>query len=360
MISMITCRSDLYQRLWEEYFPLDSEKKHESFFYRYLKRKKDDQATRIAASADSLAEYCERKKRDKYILLRSTYLAYKNGIITATEYIQRFAELAGAKGRKKYDPFTPDMIEQAEQAFENEFIVGCISDFFYNMGFRLRSPKSEANEIGYTKLSERYLKEKDGYIDDLDLWASYYIFSLKDEAQPPSFVSELTEEYIGKCRHLFSVLNREDYDNAFVPLYFDHGSGAGVIIAGNSILPEEKQSNSSCRICIAYFSMAGSEINEYGELDITMMTELYDDVDQAFERFRKGIAAQEYCENYSDQNDEIPDGIDNVFRSYFLEKAIREPSYNTIIQEYNRKEKISFQKSMEEKEKRNERLRQNY
>ncbi len=336
MISMITNRSDLYQRLWDDYFPLSNDQKNNSFFYKYLKKKKDDQAAHIVESSDKLAEYSKRKKQDKYISLRYSYLAYNKGILTEKEYIDRLTALASAKDRKSlsamFEPFSSNHIDEAEQTYENIFLIGSINDFFYNMGFRRRKTKDEikndvVDSARYTRTNERYLKE-DGYIDDLDLWARYYTFCLKDSDQPPHFVSALTNEYIQKCSHLFSVLDEEQRSSAFIPLYFDPMSGAGVIIIGSNLLPENKRNNKNCRICIAYFSILGSMIDDCNEIDITMISELYDDIDVAFEDFKTGIAGMEYYCNYGDQNDAPPEGIDSIFHNYFSEEPTRRVSQN--------------------------------
>lgn len=350
MISMITDRSDLYKRLWNDYSQLPSDRKYESFFYQYLKARKDAQAERVAESAEALKEYSARKKRDKYVLLRSAYLAYKNGLLTEEEYISCFKELAGAKGSRKYEPFTPELMSKAQKAYENEFIIGCISDFFYNMGYRTRKRKKDTEDIGFTKTAERYIKEKDGYIDDLDLWARYYIFSLKDEADPPSFMTALTDEYILKCRDMIAVLDREERSNAFVPLYYDAVSGAGVIVIGNDLLPENEQSDRSCRIGIIYFSDLLDEITEYGELSITMTSELYDDVGEAFEEFRKGIVDHSFTENYGSQNYELPEGIDGVFGNYFWETK-KADVHSRIIEKYNSMEMSAHNKWRQERDK---------
>lgn len=351
MISMITNRSDLYERLWNDYSQLPSDQKHDSFLYQYLKAKKDAQAERVAESAETLDEYSARKKRDKYVLLRSAYLAYKNGLVTEEEYISRFKELAGAKGSQKYEPFTPDLMSKAQHTYENEFIIGCISDFFYNMGYRTRKSKEDTDDIGFTKIAERYIKEKDGYIDDLDLWARYYIFSLKNETDPPAFTTALTDEYISKCNDLITVLDREERSNVFVPLYYDAVSGAGVIVIGNDLLPKNKQTDRSCRICIMYFSELLDEMSEHSELSITMISELYDDVGEAFEEFKKGIVDHIFTENYGSQNYELPDGVDSIFANYFWERIQEAPSVSRKIAAFNREERNKFNEWLPERNK---------
>lgn len=364
MINMITSRSELYQRIWEDYIYLSSDNKQDSFFYKYLKDKKEAAAERISESADSLAEYCTKKKRDKYTLLRSAYRAYQKSVISVEEYIALLTELAGAKW-KKYEPLSPQSIDEVEQAFEKTFLLGCINDFFYNMGYRVRDNKEKNIKIdpqmGYEKTGERYLKEKDGYIDDLELWSKYYLHILHGESQPPKFISDLTDEYIQKCKQVFDVLNQEGRSNSFLPLYFDVTSGAGVIVIGNEWLSEEEKTDKACRICIMYFSDPIDVISGFDELDIRMTTELYDNFDEAFRNFRDGIAQFNYTINYTSlnyvhNNDNPPGGVDSIFSCFFIEASEEATAYGRIIQKGSQAEKNDFVIWQKEKDKANERM----
>ena len=249
MISMIACRDELYSRLLADY----RSNKENSFFYRYMKSRKDAHAQRISESSCALEEYRKRKKPDKYVLLRAFYLAYKSALVTEEVYIHRFVEITGIQKRSKNEPLTedintrffeiigakkrrmhkeitPELIDEVEQAYELAFLKGCISDCFINMGYRIRKAEEtqlDEGDRGYIKKSEKYKKEKDGYISDLDLWAEYYYDSLaKGEQQYiPRFVSELTDDYIRKCDSLFGRLNenqeQSDRSKTFIPLYHD-------------------------------------------------------------------------------------------------------------------------------------------
>lgn len=366
MISMITNRGELYQRLWEDYCSFSSDKKQNSYFYIYMKEKKDAYAKHVSESAASLSEYCARKKRDKYIMLRSAYLAYKkkNPVISEADYIRIFNSLFGEKQRRKYVPLTPENIEIAEQIYEREFLLGCINDFFYNLGYRLRKNKEnsiEIDKIGYVKKGERYLKEQDGYIDDLELWSDYLTKILQGEPQPPKFVSELTEEYIGKCSDLFDALNRKNRNNCFLPLYFDVTSGAGVIIIGNELLSKIKRNDKACRICIIYFDDIDDGITDFNNITLNMMAEpeLFDNVALAFERFREGVVRFDYTDNYGSQNDIMPDGIDSIFKCLFFDEtkgAIDYDRYDRMVEAGFQEESDRFSERQQEKNERLERV----
>lgn len=117
-----------------------------SFVYRYLKKKKDSRAEVIGRIKNDLYDYALQKKKDKYILLKSAYLALvRHNNITEQEYSNIFKSLIGTKDKvtgeikapAKYENLCgKEAIEKAEKMFERRFLMGCISDFFYNLGYR--------------------------------------------------------------------------------------------------------------------------------------------------------------------------------------------------------------------------------
>ncbi|MBQ9948087.1 MAG: hypothetical protein IJO91_06840, partial [Oscillospiraceae bacterium] len=117
------------------------------------------------------------------------------------------------------------------------------------------------------------------------------------------------------------------------------------------LLPEDEQSDRSCRICIVYFSELLDEISEYGELSITMTSELYDDVGEAFEEFKKGIVDHIFTENYGSQNYELPNGVDGIFANYFWEIVQEAPCVSRKIAEFNREETSKFNEWLPERNK---------
>lgn len=67
------------------------------FYYRYLKKQKEEQAAEICSSRERFLEYASRKKPNKYILLHAAFLAFKNNRITADEYKKFYIMLSNSK-----------------------------------------------------------------------------------------------------------------------------------------------------------------------------------------------------------------------------------------------------------------------
>ena len=94
--SMIRNREEFIKALWEDYRNFSEENREESFIYNYFKRKKDMKAQQIARDKNSLNEYQLKMKRDKYIQLKSAYLAYLDEVLTEEEYMERYEYLTKA------------------------------------------------------------------------------------------------------------------------------------------------------------------------------------------------------------------------------------------------------------------------
>lgn len=93
---MIRNKDDFFSSLWEDYISLEEKDREKSFIYGYLKKKKDYRAEAIGQDRETLNEYSRQKKRDKYIMLKSAYVAFaENGIINEQEYTDIFKELIG-------------------------------------------------------------------------------------------------------------------------------------------------------------------------------------------------------------------------------------------------------------------------
>ncbi len=335
MISMITTCDELYQRIWNDYY--DSKEIKDSFIYTYFKNNKDNQAKQIAESSDSLKQLYANEKKDHYLCLCSTFLAYKNGILSKEEYLDCFRTISNTinnpKLPEKYEPFaSDDIIEQAEEDLETKLLIRLINNFFYKLGFRKKKKTGkdttvpDVDEIEDIRVEASYIKKKYGNIDNLDLWTNYYIYCLDNDPSKggPQLTeyhsSGLTDDYIQKCESLFSVLNKENRSNVFMPLYFDLHSGIAVTILGNDWFPDYS-SNNSCRTGVMYFS---SEIQneDIDELSIGMNIDFYDNVKEAFKGFKTTVIKTDHhtFDNYKWCNGDIPDNVDSIFHNYFYAK----------------------------------------
>ncbi len=359
-LSMIANKADLYDLLWHDYFDLHNKNVSESFIYKYLKQNKDRRAESIAKSKSTLLEYADRKKPDKYILLRAIYLAYNNATISQKEYLEYFSAIASVKDRKTGEAKLPKCCElsspngmtAAQQYQEHKLLKGCVSDFFQNAGYRQGATK---NDDYFNKTSVKYAKEKDGYINDLDLWAAYYMYTMDGASQTNGhYIPQLDNEYIDKCKKLFELLDNEQYNEAFIPLYFDSISGAGVFIIGGNRF--EENAFDGCCVCTAHFGGLMEKISAMSELPFSMLTTVYDNVDDAFFALKKGIADGGFCANYSLENNEPPAGADSCFDAFFYIREQELQFTADVNKHFAEKESIDFQIELEEEQRRMQRM----
>ena len=176
----------------------------------------------------------------------------------------------------------------------------------------------------------------------------------------------LDDEYIQKCSELYDTLLKERNSMAFVPLYIDSETGAGVYIIGRDKFDEdtlcyEKTSRTDvCLVCIAYFyavdAITKIKSSPTDDLSVTMMIrETFKSVKKAFDSFKASVSEKDFYENYPDENDErLPQNTDEQFQLYFISKKKAEDIRKKgIRQDMDKKERFAVQKLEEE-----ERLRQ--
>ncbi len=360
MMSMIVSRRELYERLWEDYFDRHGRNVAESFIYGYLRQNKDRRAGSVAQTAESLREYSARKKVDKYILLKAAHLAYSEGRLTREEYVEYFGAVASVKNRKTGELKLPKCCElnsdegitAAQEYQEQKLLKGCVSDFFQNAGFRRDAAGDEEN---FSRTAVKYEKEKEGYISDLDLWAAYYMYSMQGSAgESGRFIPRLEDEYIGKCAALLRLMNNEEYSDAFVPLYFDSVSGAGVFIIGDRRF--EGRPVSGCAVYMICFDGLLENISDMSTLPCAAVITEFDSVEEAFFALRRGIADGSFCASYSAENNEPPVGADSCFDAYFYISEQVLEFREKINARYAERERADFLLELEEERRRRQRM----
>lgn len=342
---MIKDRDDFYDALWNNYISLPEKERENSFVYRYLKKKKDSRAEVIGRSTIDLYDYASQKKKDKYILLKSAYLALvRHNNITEQEYSDILKSLIGTKDKAtgelkapaKYEKLCgKEAIEKAEEMFERRFLMGCVSDFFYNLGYRTNRNSEHGQSV---KLPNKHLKE-DGYNDEFEMLYEYSLYSGKSEqSETATDTAQINGEYMEKCTRLYDSLLRENCSDAFVPLYIDPNTGAGVYIIGsNRFSEDEKTSSDACFVCVILFAMvdAVSKPDAYSNYDISLsmtVKKRFRSVGKAFDFFNARVSGQDVYENYPDENNEmLPEDIDECFNLYFISKEENEDMYRRNI-----------------------------
>lgn len=360
---MIKNRDDFFQMLWEDYISFDEKDRDKCFVYNYLKQKKDIRAEVIGRSREAVIEYSEQKKRDKYILLKSAYLAMeRNEVMTEEEYVDILKDLMGKNNiPKKYQSLCgKEAVSQAEKAFERRFLIGCVCDFFYNLGYRTNKNNEHSQSV---KLPSKHLKE-DGYNDEFEMLYRFSIYNNDDmtETSPKgeSFGS-LDDEYIEKCSRLYDTLLKEKNSMAFVPLYIDQATGAGIYIIGRDKFDEESigyekmNQKEVCLVCIVYFYAVDNILKVKGssndDVYLTMsIKENFNSVKKAFDSFLASVSDNDFYKFYPFENDDrLPYGADKHFDLYFLSKeAVEDMRKKAIKQAMLEKEKLAIQKLQEE------------
>lgn len=321
---MIMSKSDFYDALWNDFTSRPENERTNSFIYCYTRENKNIRAEVIGRAKESVIDYSRRSKKDKYILLRSAYIAVGRELMTEQDYAEILKLLLGKKLPAKYKCISgKEIVEKAEERFERQFLMGSINDYFYNLGYR----SGHNDEFGQiTKVHNRQVKEN-GYNDEFLMLHEFNKFTDRngqnEQAGNPVHSGEITDEYIGKCTELYYSLLRDKQTNVFVPLHIDSSTGAGIYIIGSERFPMDKDKE-LCHICIVCFDWVDvfqSESEKVAdEIELhTSVIKSYDSVPRAFKDFTKLQSNQEFFSRYPLENDDMcPDGIDDRFIPYFI------------------------------------------
>lgn len=330
---LFASREKFYSALWEDYRSYiktakvkdrDTDRSLESdisgcFYYRFIKHKKDIAAEEISFSRETLKEYSEKPKRDKYILLHGAYLAFKSGNIAKDEYKDIFTSIIGCskKNGRKYLQLLEKNIGDANSQLEYFLLRGCVSDFFDNEGFKASGESFNS--------ASRHRKEKQGYNDIIEM-LYFYMREKNISDKTAERTAEISDDYIEKCSALYNAAIQEKQTEAFIPLYFDHNSGAGIFILGKNLFFEDDDKKESsndeekilndCTVCIIYLC---DYINiAFEQMTVVMAVDIYNTVREAFDAFSAEAASHKYFELYTEMNCHegryfCPEGTDEIF-----------------------------------------------
>ena len=238
--------------------------------------------------------------------------------------------------------------------FERRFLMGCVGDFFYNLGYRTNKNDEHGQSV---KLPSKHLKE-DGYNDEFEMLYEYSLYSGKSEgSETVTDSAQINGEYTEKCTRLYDSLLREKCTDAFVPLYIEPNTGAGVYIIGkNRFSEEEKASEDACFVCVIFFAMvdAVSRLDACSDYDISLsmtVKKRFRSVGKAFDYLSARITGKDVYENYPDENNgELPEDIDECFNLYFLSKEENEDMYRRNIGRIFREKEADALKEVEKME----------
>ena len=327
---MITSKNDFYELLWKDFISLPEKDRHNSFLYRYFKQKKDIRAEAIGKNKEELLKLSARPKKDNYLLLKSAYFAFaRYSVITEYEYLDILGQLSG---RKK--PISDSDIDEIQQRLERKFLMGCVGDYFVNLGYRV----NKRNKHGMSVKQESKHRRESSYTDEFEM---LYQYSRENERDYLSVEGtrdiRIDDEYIEKCSRLYESMLREKRTEAFVSLYVDSETGGGVYIIGQKhfcVCGEKPDEKEPCSIyIISFLSVDNSQnvgYNNCPELSISMsVVKKYKNVRDAFGDFIKMTENKVFFENYPDINisgmfERTPSDADARFEPFFLSRETRE------------------------------------
>lgn len=322
---------ELYDQLWYDYIRHKNDVEN-SFMYKHCKSKKDDRAESLSHDKETLYGY-KHKRHDKYTLLRGAYLAMNNNVIKQTEYEEIFMELAGSEsGGNTYEKLFAENAQKAQSEFEIKLLKGSVGDWFFNAGYRMSNNG---------KNSKNGRRKSDGNIDDVEIAFRFAAYDNSSSEKNPGKGVEITDEYIEKCRGLYSAALESKAEDAFIPLLFDSSSGAGIYIIGKHNAPTLK--GKSCAVFVLRFGWFNIEnadddwqtfkmpvgLDEFEEdkdvplildgwvgreMPLIMLAKECTGIGDAFNRFSSERNGDFYFEGFADTNEEISlDGVDNCF-----------------------------------------------
>lgn len=341
----------LTDALWLEWQTSEKEARKNCFIYQYIKEKMDTRADDITQEEktvtllgclDGSTAKESLDKYGKYALMKAARDASDIDILTREQYgkiywnlcdnywtSKKTEEIDKKRGkRKSMDP--PDKKEAKKT--EERLLVRQIGNYFRNEGYI--NPKEELPD-GKTETFTKGSMKKDksrAYIDPVEMLNAYLVYKNEDleEQRTDSMPANgLDAGSVKKYSDLLDSLNsptKVDQGKAFMPLYFDTASGAGLYIIGRDHLKEKEQPNEkkACYACNVYFDYFMPD-----DYDFLMIVEPHTSIQDAVKDF--GNAVGKGANNYREENGAIMvDGISDEFSRLFPEPLeTKEPTKPT-------------------------------
>ncbi|MGN1120033.1 MAG: hypothetical protein ACI4Q4_06720 [Oscillospiraceae bacterium] len=196
------------------------------FLYKYLKQKKDSAAERAAFSGGMRSG----KRADRYIDLKCAYYLRKIAGCTPeadAAYISAYRTIMGKEPAHS--------IETAQSAAEDELMAGAVSDYVSRRTKTIPDSffKKEIEKSNNTPKPQRIRVQKNTKADpeNVDILEMYCAFFGGARSNGGGVI--FSDEYRNKCVDLYIRMLRDEHSvNAYMPLYIDPSSGAGVYIMG--------------------------------------------------------------------------------------------------------------------------------
>lgn len=344
----------------------------QKFLYKFLKSSKDKKAAGWHNNPNNFST------NDKYIYIKSMYLAFKDGKKTEEEYRAAFKRInESIKGNvKKRENLLGTDLKKAQDALEERLLRNCADDFISN---------AKKSKFLSSKTTAKTAAAKRGEnIDLIEMLHEFYKYAGKEDCKEDcnedreegyevgSIVSKVD---IKRYAKLFKMVKDSKY-SAFIPLYIHQKSGAGVyIIKGfpglvekanvcvlsfdrilddklDEILEDELEENEQhpFPILMNIVNMRGSKIsskiNSKNDSESKREKEEEEEckniVEYMFDVLQSYIEEESYLPQYWDYNlIESLDNIDKRFSPFF---SLTDEARNNIKRDYAEREDAEIKK----------------
>ena len=250
---MIGSKDELIRLMWEDW----KDKREKSFIFSHFRDRKFGE---VCAFIDSGGD--PESVKDHYIRLMGARLLYEQGKLNEDSFLDIFKKTTARNGKTllKYESALSavDILTEFDLCLSG-ILNGLITDFFRNEGYTRKNFKDTDGTIVKTDLKR---EKKRSYNDYVELAASFsnYLEQFdndqntvnKTDKDNKDIFSRLNDEaYLTKCVTLYQTLkSSENACSAFIPLYLDHESGAGIYLLGSQHIPSSPK---AILPCIMYF-----------------------------------------------------------------------------------------------------------
>lgn len=233
-------KTAFYISLWNDYKNKQKEERIEnSFIYKYLKQRKDEQAERITEKRRDKLKSATRT--DVYVYIQSLFNGYKKKQINENDLLTALEKLINEKSNLK--SFSDDINKAGKdrsilKILHNKLLDRClrkdIQVFFNDIGYVEKMNAGEFPSEIKTRKNNEILDLYFSFVSENE-WGMDAIKNSFTSATSKDNVT--SKKYIADCKKLLNDLSKEKYGcRAFVPLFIDEGLGIGIFIIGREQL----------------------------------------------------------------------------------------------------------------------------
>ena len=363
---MIGSKDELIRLMWEDW----KEKREESFIFSRFRDRKYSEASEFADSGGD-----PRTVKDHYICLMGARLLYEQGKLSEDCVLDIFKRITArnCKILSKYENIKS--VEDVRTDFDlclSGILKGLITDFFRNEGYTRENFKDADGTIIKTDLKREKRRTYNDYVElaaDFSDYQKYFGDDKRASNSPNTCNADIfgklnDEEYLKKCSKLYqSLKSGKNACSAYIPLYLDPESGAGIYLLGSQHIAIP---STDLLPCIMYFegsteeaerelyydeSIYGPDKGERSNIDFlqpVMTIKKYSTITNAVSAFKKLLHDRNSLLMGYKQLHYLPTGEDIApdFRMYFDDPAEATISDDELVQAraYINKEQKALEK----------------